>query len=113
MFEMRLGLALGKTVGEVRALPYPEFKNWRLMYILEPWGWMNEEVGVARILAMLFNTHVGDEAKAKSPEEYIRQMSASILQHLSESQEEEDFENLSIEERRAWYIQQFKRTFGV
>jgi len=56
MLEMRLGLALGRSQGEVRKIPYPEFRRWRAFYMIEPWGWWNEESNFARLIAMVHNS---------------------------------------------------------
>jgi hypothetical protein len=109
---MRLGLALGRSVREIRKLPYPEYKQWRLMYHLEPWGWYNEEINTARLLSMLHNTNVSKPKDAKSPNYFIRDMQKLLLDTVKE-EELPDLDSMSEDEKRAWYIGQFNRTFGV
>lgn len=112
MFDMRLGLALGRSVGEIRKLPYPEYKRWWLFYKLEPWGWYNEEVNVARLLSMQHNTNVTKPKDAKAPNFFVRDMQKLLLDSVKE-EELPDLDGMSEDEKRAWYISQFNRTFGV
>ena len=82
------------------------------MYKLEPWGWSNEEVNVARILAMLHNSNVAKAKDAKSPAVFIRDMKKLLLESVKE-EEVPDLDSMNEDEKRAWYISQFNRTFGV
>lgn len=82
MFDMRLGLALSKTVGEIHAMPYVEWKNWQTFYLLEPWGWLNEEVNTARIVTMQHNSHA---KKSKEPKDFIRDMAKELLKALEDT----------------------------
>lgn len=82
------------------------------MYQLEPWGWHNEEVNVARILSMLHNTNVSKPKDAKSPTIWIRDMQKLLLESVKK-EEAPDLDGMSEDEKRAWYIKQFGRTFGV
>jgi len=51
---MRLGAHLKKSIGEVRALPAPEYHKWELMYLLEPWGWEEQEYRFGKTLAEMW-----------------------------------------------------------
>jgi hypothetical protein len=51
---MRLGLALHKTRQEIRDLPSTEYHEWELMYMLEPWGWEEQEYKFGKLLAEIF-----------------------------------------------------------
>ena len=73
---MRLGLALGKSIGEVRAMPYPEYRQWQLFYALEPFGWHDREARDARHLSLLYSANA---KKPKSPAEFVRDMPKLLL----------------------------------
>jgi hypothetical protein len=83
MFDHRLGLALGKSIGEIHALSYREYSDWQLYYLLEPWGWPNEEYAISTILAMLYNANRG-KGKAKDVRDFQRRMLESALKELAE-----------------------------
>lgn len=110
MFEHRLGLALGKSIGEVRALPYPEFRAWQVFYALEPWGWHNDEFHAANLLAMLYNINRG-KGKAKDAKDFIRNMETALMDALKEQRD--PLAGLSLEEQREYQIRQIKKDFGI
>lgn len=110
MFEHRLGLALGRSVAEIRALPYPEFRAWQVYYALEPWGWHNEEFHAANLLAMLFNINRG-KGKPRDAKEFMRNMEKALLDALKE--QKDPLEGMSFEEQRAYMVQQIKKDFGI
>lgn len=106
MFDHRLGLALGKTLTEVRALPYPEYRAWQLYYLLEPWGWHNEEFHFAALLAMLYNANRGKKGKTREVKDFVRDMEKAVLQELAEKP---DVAELPREE----LIKMIKKDFGI
>lgn len=112
MFDHRLGLALGRSVGEIHKLSYSEWKKWWLIYKLEPWGWYNEEVNVARMLSMLHNANVSKPKDAKAPNFFVRDMQKLLLESVKE-EEAPDLDGMNEDEKRAWYVKQFNKTFGV
>ena len=61
----RLALALGRTVGELRAvLSHTEFREWCLYYQIEPWGEDRADLRagiVASTVANVYARWVGDE----------------------------------------------------
>lgn len=105
MFEHRLGLALNKTIAEVRALPYPEYHAWELYYLIEPFGWRENEYSTAALLAMLYNVNRG-KGKAKDVGEFMRDIPSAILNELKDKP---DISELSREE----IIKLIKKDFGI
>jgi len=118
MFDLRLGLALGKSLNEIRSLPNPELALWRAYYLLEPWGWPNEEFQVARILTMLWNRSV-DRSKQKSPTFWIRNMLQQAVAAFSREQRAQspDFIDMDTPEGKQKaterMVEQFKAMFGA
>lgn len=83
LFKCRLGLALGKSHGEIEMLPAPEYKAWQLFYLLEPWGWHNQEYLVASILTMLHNVNRTKRSKAAKITKFIRNMGDALLRRFA------------------------------
>ena len=106
MFDHRLGLALGKSLAEVRAMPYPEYRSWQVFYLLEPWGWANEEYHFAALLAMLYNANRGKNGKARSVKDFMREMEAHLMKEL---QEAPDISTMTREQ----VVAMVKRDFGI
>lgn len=106
MFEHRLGLVLGKSVGEVRALPYPEYRSWQIFYLLEPWGFENDEIRAASLLAQIHNVNVSKRSDLQKPAAYMRDTQAEVLKRL---QAPPDISKMTREELLA----QIKKDFGV
>ena len=98
-------MALSKSISEVRALTYPEFRSWQLFYLLEPWGWQNDEYYAAVNIAMQYNINRG-KAKVKEPKEFIRDMQGELLKQL---EAERDITEMSKDE----IIKQVKKDFGI
>lgn len=104
MFEHQLGLALGKSLAEVRALPFEEFTAWKTFYKLEPWGWHDREIRTASILTKLHNMHVSKRSDVKSPKDFY----TDRLKAMEEAYSERDLQatlrarllEANIEERR-------------
>jgi len=109
MFEHRLGLALGKSLGEIRALPYDEYQSWKHFYSYEPWGWHDLEYRTAMILAQIWNVHIHKRADARTAEDYIRDMPLFVKKAYAEMKlEEELFEKAataSLEEKKRMIAQ--------
>lgn len=98
MFEHRLGLALGMTLGQVRSLSNEEYRSWRAYYQLEPFGWQNQEYQTAAIIAMIHNVNA---KKAKKVSDFMRDPERSIREHDSQTDQREKWKNASKEERLA------------
>jgi hypothetical protein len=116
MFEMRLGLALGKSRSEIRELPAPEYHDWQLFYMIEPWGWVNTEQQVSRILAMLLNLKVKKNDR-KQPSYFIRNVANDIINQIEAQRmkqiELKRLDSMTREEKRAYLIPIIKRDMGV
>jgi len=111
MFEYRLGLALSRSRAEVRALPYPEYKDWKLMYAIEPWGWENQEYQTAALRSMLYNIFAGSTDKT-TPESFMRDRQSGVVDHLMQLAEITRFDEMPQEERNAIILQKAKQFFG-
>jgi len=70
---MRLGLALHKTRSEIRDLPATEYHDWELMYVLEPWGWEEQEYKFGKLLASMF-TIANKGKKSFKAKDFVRDM---------------------------------------
>lgn len=108
MFDHRLGLALHKSVGEIHQIPFPEYKIWYLMYLLEPWGWEEREYALASMLAQAYNMKRGKK-KAKTPKDFMRDMEKEILKQLRET----DFDAMTEDELNKKKIAAAKKAFGM
>lgn len=100
-----MGLALHKSLGEIRALPYPEFSAWQIFYMLEPWGWENNEYLTAALMALLYNMNRG-EGKARKVSEFMRDMETEVLNELQEKPNIEDLPREKV-------IELIKKDFGI
>lgn len=106
MFDHRLGLALHKSLAEVRGLPYPEYRSWQMFSLLEPWGWQNEEYHFAALMAMLYNTNRGKKGKARDAKDFMRDMREAVLKELAETPDVNQIP-------REVLIAQIKKDFGI
>lgn len=88
-------------------MPYPEWKEWRAFYMIEPWGWWNEEVNTARVVAMLHNTHA---RKAKPLKEFMRDMVKAVLDALKPPP---NLADLPPEERKRRIAEAAMKDFGI
>lgn len=108
MFEHRLGLALGRTIAEIRSMPYPEYRRWALFYMLEPWGWQNDEYLTATITSRIYNVNCGKK-KQRGAVDDMRNMQKSVLEQLKPAP---DLSAMTPEDRKAFIIAAAKRDFG-
>ena len=105
MFEHRLGLALHKTIGEVRAIPYAEFKSWQFFSMIEPFGFHDDEYRTAAILAMLYNINKG-KGRAKDVSDFMRDLKKAVLNELKEKPSIDDMSRDEI-------VNLIKKDFGI
>ena len=115
MFELRLGLALGKSLTEIRALPYPEFLEWIAFSQIEPFGWHDREYRTAAQLSMLYNVNAG-KGKSKLTSDFIRNMPSLIKKHFDSLREEKEFDLSTASGRKKATeraVEVMKRTFGA
>ncbi|MEV5030989.1 hypothetical protein MRBLMC3_000143 [Sphingobium sp. LMC3-1-1.1] len=57
IFMCRLAMALGKTLGEIAAMPVSEFATWCAFYQLEPWGCHVEDQRSAYMLSLFYQAN--------------------------------------------------------
>ena len=98
-------MALHRTIEEIRSLPYPEYRSWELFYLLEPWGWQNEEYHAAALMTLLYNVNAG-KGKGKKVEDFMRDLGKTLLEEL------EPAPNIS-EMPREKVLALIKRDFGL
>lgn len=119
MFEHRLGLALGKTLGEIRALPAPEYRSWQIFNLVEPWGFEDREYRTAIILTMLHNINA-PKGKQKKADAYMRNMFKLVSKELIAQQRNEEekarleaeLEEMTPDQQREFYLRQIQNVFG-
>ena len=90
-------------------MPYPEFRRWQLFYMLEPWGWQDNEYKTASLLAMLYNANAG-KGKGKAQLYYMRDMAKEVLKQL---EPKPNLSALPVEQQRELVTQSMKSFFGV
>ena len=112
MLEHRLGLELGKSLAEIRAMPYPEFRRWQLYDLIEPIGWPDNEYRTAAILTMLYNANRG-KGHAKNVKDFMRNNLDDILKELLNLQTQEELEVMPAEQKREYLLAQIKKDFGI
>lgn len=115
MFDLRLGLALGKSLEEVRSLPYKEVLLWRMFYLVEPWGFAEEEFREARMLSQMYNQSA-PRSKQKPVSRFMRNMHNLVLRAIGQPKTDKEAPDLSTTEGRAQAteiaVQNFKKMFG-
>ena len=99
-------MALHKSIGEIRALPYPEYRSWELFYMIEPWGFENDEYRTAVILAMLHNLNQVKKNKMKQPKEFMRDMQGEVLRRIQPRPDLSEYTREQI-------IELIKKDFGI
>lgn len=112
MLEHRLGLALGKSLAEIRAMPYSEFRRWQMYDLVEPIGWPDAEYRTAVVLAMLYNANRG-KGRAKDVKDFMRNNLEGILKELRTLQKQEELETMPAEQKREYLLSQIKKDFGI
>jgi hypothetical protein len=112
MFEHRLGLALGRTIAEVRAMPYEEFVSWKTFFVIEPWGWHDREYRTASLLAMLLNINVKKEHQ-KSVKDFYRDMVEGIDHAVNEQKKEVLLKEQFKKANRQQKAEMIRRSLGV
>jgi hypothetical protein len=110
---MRLGLALHKTRAEVRELFGTEYHDWELMYLLEPWGWEEQEYRFGKMLAEMW-TIANKGKKQFKAIDFMRDMTKVYKLY------EDDIDDMTPEELKQYRKDhreelraEAKRAFGV
>lgn len=113
MFDLRLGLVLGKSLGEVRMLPYTEIVLWRTFYLLEPWGFHDQEYRTAALLAQIHNANISKKRQAKSATFFMRNMSKKMLEAIQKEKQriERQMPDLTTPEGRQQASEEVIRAF--
>ena len=60
-------------------MPAEEFEAWQLFYMIEPWGWHDNEYRTGATLAMLNNVNVSKKKDLKKEVDYMRDMPKLIM----------------------------------
>lgn len=63
-------------------MAYPEYALWKAYYLIEPWGWENDEFLFAQLMSQIYNVNVSKRSKMKKPSVWMRDMPAIILRTL-------------------------------
>lgn len=113
MFDHRLGLALGKSIGEIHKLSYPEYKSWQLFYSVEPWGWHINELRLGRLLALIFNIFRPKNVSPVRGEDFVSDIKEIISDREAKEEEIEAYEKMPRKEKRAYVVERLKRMFGA
>jgi len=92
-------------------MPYPEYASWKRFYLIEPFGWHNEEYRTAAILTMLVNTAVSKKKDQKKIEDYIRDMPKLLEKAYREQEKQQElsvqFKHMSREEKKLMIAKSF------
>lgn len=99
MFQHRLGLALGMTLGQIRAMPAPEYESWKLYYKVEPWGWREDEFRSARLLTYIYNSNVSTRSDAKQIRHFLRDPEVTIKEMVYQKEMRDRLMNATDDER--------------
>lgn len=97
-------MALGKSIGEIRALPNTEYESWKLFYALEPFGW-------GAHTALLYNiNHDPKKSKSKTEDDLLNDRAKEILEELKPPP---DLSEMSADEKRKLITAQVKKDFRI
>ena len=105
MFQHRLGLALGMTLGQIRALPNEEYRSWRSYYKIEPFGWQDNEYRTAFLAMILYNTHAKN---GKKTSDFMRDPEKAIESQINQAKQREKWLKATKKER----MQMLAASFG-
>ena len=108
MFQHRLGLALGMTLGQIRALPNEEYRSWRSYYKLEPFGWQDNEYRTAALMTMLNNTAATKQSQTKKIDDFMRDPEKAIENQVNQAKQREKWLKATKKER----MQMLAASFG-
>jgi len=100
-------------LSEIRSLPGEEFESWQLFYMIEPWGWHDNEYRTGAVLAMLNNVNISKKKDIKKEVDYMRDMPDLIMKAYrnmgTKDKMREKLLKASINERR----QMIAKAFGT
>lgn len=95
-------------------LPYREYQLWRLFYLVEPWGFHDQEYRTSVILAKLHNTNVAKKTQAKPISFFLRDMPKEVLKVIRKEIQKEEASSrydLTTEEGRRSASEEVIRAF--
>ena len=99
-------------------MPYPSYRTFQLMYMIEPWGWENLEYLFSMLASMILNVNVDEKHKRerKNPGFFMRDMPKLIIGQLNAEKdrlvEMKKLSEMTRDEKRAYYLTRMKQTFG-
>jgi len=98
-------------LSEIRSLPGEEFEAWQLFYMIEPWGWHDNEYRTGATLAMLNNVNAAKKKDIKKEADYMRDMPKLITKAYrnmgTKDKMREKLLKASIEERKRMIAKAF------
>ena len=114
MFEHRLGLALGMSIGQLRSdMSESEFRSWKTYYKLEPWGFPDREYRTAAIMMMLNNTNITKRKDAKRISDFIRDPVKAVNEQIDMADKRQKLLNATKEERADMIAKSFGSSIGI
>ena len=100
MFEHRLGLALGMTIGQIKAwMTDAEYRSWMTYYKVEPFGWQDREYRTAALMMMLNNTSISKRSDARKTSYFMRDPEKTISEQVNQADKREQLLAASKEDR--------------
>jgi hypothetical protein len=111
MFDHRLGLALGKSLTEIRQMPIGEYESWKSFYLLEPFGWRNEELRTGALVATIVNVNRSRKDKVKSASDFARtteDMFNGAKEYIRRRSVERQYAKMSNEEKKSFIRKKVK-----
>ena len=85
------------TLQQVRALPYPLFRKWKLFFLVEPWGFPDQEYRTAVLMNHLYNLQV-KPSKQKKVSDWVRDMFKLLLERITQVKRQQELDPAKIEE---------------
>lgn len=83
-----------------------------MFYLLEPWGWANDEYHTAALLAQNYNANRG-KRRAKKVTDFMRDMLKAAISGMTQSSEPEIMKDMTDEQRREFIRAQVKKDFLI
>ena len=109
-----MGALLGKSLGEIRSLPFPEFLKWQIFSLVEPFGFPDREYRTAAVLTQLHNQSVTRRSQRKKVSAVMRDMFAGVLRQIRSAQVREERSvgiDLQTEDGKKFATQEVIRVF--
>lgn len=93
-------------------MPYPDYRDFQLFYMLEPWGWENEEYLSSAIQARIYNATIRPKDR-KGQDFFMRDRVKGIIDHLAQLSKENHLDRMKPEERKAFVLKSVHEFFGA